>query len=343
MCAQSQKNQYILNLTRCCTQNCEICAVDALYAPSVSQCADLAHKEQNAGRELNIVQWCSIVDKLLAADPTIELDLSGGDCLALPWVCHRLIPYILDRVHDRGQVSVTSTADSLSIWLKELAGSSTEKRPGTVHITYDGNRSYSYTNLQLSHDIRELDIDVHAECPLTFENCTSKVVHEIYEAVREAEIQELLLMRFFPVGRGSNPNCGRSVEPSGDSYRQTLEEFLKLAEQDSGGPKIKIQCALRGFLSPSKGCVPCKMGNSTWCIMPNGTLLICPWAYGTDGNPLDSTFAAGNLLNESLNACQSKASVLRGDLRHRFPGKCRVRAFAAQAQLKANTLLSTAA
>ena len=43
---------FILSLTRCCTQNCTFCAVDALYCHSVNGCRDRAYTEQLIGREL---------------------------------------------------------------------------------------------------------------------------------------------------------------------------------------------------------------------------------------------------------------------------------------------------
>ena len=93
--------KYILSLTRCCTYNCEFCAVDAHYNDSVSGCAALAAKEREAGGELGPAQWCDIVAKILRSNPNAEFDLSGGDCLALPWVYQELIPFINEKTHNK--------------------------------------------------------------------------------------------------------------------------------------------------------------------------------------------------------------------------------------------------
>ena len=60
--------KFILSLTRCCTQNCIFCAVDALNCESVIGCRDRSYTEQLLGRELTPAQWCSVIDKLIAKD-----------------------------------------------------------------------------------------------------------------------------------------------------------------------------------------------------------------------------------------------------------------------------------
>ncbi|MFA6449251.1 MAG: hypothetical protein WCX65_07290 [bacterium] len=321
------KMQYILNLTRCCTQDCEFCAVDALYSPSIEGCIELAHAEQLAGRELTPDQWCSVVEKLLSIDPTAEFDLSGGDCLALPWVSKQFIPFIMERVQSRQQVSVTSTATPLQSWLVETRAISRDKIPGVVHLTFDGYRPYSFDNIRLSSQIRELGTDIHVECPLNVENCDIEKVRKIYDAVEDAQVSELLLMRFFPTGRGVDKNGLGGLEPSDDTYRSAIAEFYRLDKQHQNGPAIKVQCALKQFTPQWTGFSPCKMGNTTWCVMPNGTLLICPWAYGMNGSPLSNDFVAGNILHDDYETCFSMARVLRDAMSCKYPRECRIHAF----------------
>jgi len=267
--------------------------------------------------------------------------------MALPWVAEILLPFVLRRVHHRDQVSVTATANSLRLWLEAVARTPEWLRPGAVHITYDGCRQYSFDNMALVPDMQRLGMDVHAECPITVENCGQDAVKSIYAAVKEAHITELLLMGFFPVGRGGDKLGLDGLEPSPSQYRQAIAQFLGLAAQDENSPKIKVQCTLKAYLPNNDGRTFCKMGRKTWCVMPDGCLLTCPWAYGTGGRPLNRDFVAGNLLRDSVTDCLSTASERRHALWCRFPGECVVRAFVGQQThgfpppLVATTLMQT--
>ncbi len=327
--------QYIFTLTRCCTQNCDFCAVDALYCPTVAGCAERAHKEQLSGRELSPEQWCTVVEKILAIDSFAEFDLSGGDCLSLPWVSQKLIPYILQRVHNRTQLSVTSTADSLVAWLDNINESCLSTMPGAVHVTFDGYRQYSFDNIRLASQVRRLGMEFHIECPLTEGNCSLDKVHDIYYALKDAEVREILLMRFFPVGRGAEENGHYEMEPSTGMYQTAIAEFYRLAAKYPNGPIIKVQCALKEFEPERLMTVPCKMGDSTWCVMPNGILLICPWAYGMNGRPLDGSFVAGNIFDCDYEICRSKGRDLRDALRKKYSRKCRILAFIEDSRYRA--------
>ena len=334
---KSKHIQCILTLTRCCTHDCDFCAVDALYSPSIAGCADRAYTEQLVGRELTSDQWCSVVRKLLAIDPYAEFDLSGGDCLSLPWVSRQLIPFILERVQSRKQVSVTSTADSLQAWLDDTHASCPDKMPSAVHVTFDGYRQYSFDNIRIASQVRELGMDIHVECPLTVGNCDLDKVQEIYYTVKDVHVSELLLMLFFPVGRGADKHGLSGLEPSADMYRAAIAEFFRLAAKYPDGPIIKVQCALKEFEPEGTGAAHCKMGDATWCVMPNGILLICPWAYGKNGRALDDAFVAGNVLHSDFGECRSMARGLRDSLRHKYPRECRIRAFIADSNDRTRT------
>jgi len=315
---------FILSLTRCCTQNCTFCAVDALYCHSITGCRDRAYTEQLIGRELTPDQWCSVIDKLITANPYAEFDLSGGDCLALPWVYLQLIPHILERVQTRKQISVTSTATSIQTYFEETHNISSAQRPGAMHVTFDGCREYSFENIRLAAKINEFEMDLHVECPLTVENCTPSKIQEIFLTAKNAHVSEILLMRYFPVGRGSQLYGLDGLNPSPNMYRFAIHMFLQLASQHPDGPTIKVQCALKQFSNQQTGVAQCKMGDGTWCVMPNGALLICPWAYGLEGNPLDDTFVAGNILRDEYGECRSRAQDLRATLHRKYPMECRV-------------------
>lgn len=323
-------NKCILTLTRCCTQNCDFCAVDAIAPLSeincLRDCAANAVKEQEIGHELTFDQWQKVIDNLLLIDENMEFDLSGGDCLALPWVRNKFMPFLLEKVGDNKRVSITATAVSLRAWLDEIRKTNMPFLPGNIHITYDGYRPYSFDNLALVNPLREIGVDVHAECPLTVDNCSHTMVERIYKEMLDYQISEVLLMRFFPVGRGAKSGQSNPWEPTSSQYIDAIAEFQRLSKMHPHGPKVKLQCALKEYTLESRGYALCKMGKSTWCVMPNGDVLICPWAYGMNGNALDPSFVAGNALDSPEFIVKQSSLLIHAQYKE-APGKCKVLKF----------------
>lgn len=315
-------SNYVLTLTRSCSQKCDFCAVDA-YGDSIEDCIQLAGKKQKIGEELTVEQWLKVVDKILADDPHTRFDLSGGDCLLLPWVRHEFIPSLMKRVK-KEQVSITATAESIELWMEELQYQNHDNLPGTIHLTYDGVRDYSFKNMELAKKLIKKGFDIHFECPLTKENCIEKNIRNIFSEVLAAGVSEILLMRYFPVGRGANAEEVIKNQPTDKMYELAIREFKKYELLYKKKLKLKVQCSLKYFDKESPVTNACKMGKTTWCVMPNGDLLICPWAYGLGGKPLHSSLITGNLLKQSINECHKIGLLRRQALNHDFPNKCKI-------------------
>ncbi len=198
-------------------------------------------------------------------------------------------------------------------------------RPTSVHVTYDGSREYGEDNLALFTLIKACDMEIHVECPISVENF--KNAEFVYNRLMKAGVSEITLIRYFPTGRGSD--IAEHMEPSADAYKLAIASYLSLCSINPDGPLIKLQCALKSFHPDSNGTTPCKMGGDSLCIMPNGTLLSCPWAYGMNGKHLSQNFVAGNLATESFNVCFERIPRLSEALRKQYPTECRVCAFVA--------------
>lgn len=220
--SKPKAHKFILTLTRLCSVDCAMCCVDAIHFKNEAECDATWQEEWQWGRQLSAVQWMTIVRKIVAFDPHAEFDLSGGDCLALPVIRQHLIPAIVRSVRHPKQVAVTSTATSIQRYLDELAVDSTLPRPGAIHITYDGVRDYSFENMRLVSAIGAQGMAVHVECPLTRDNCNHAVIQNIYDECVSNKIEEILLMRFMPVGRGEDTH---SVEPSPEAYTMAISTF----------------------------------------------------------------------------------------------------------------------
>lgn len=295
----------IFNITRCCTERCAHCAVSAVYGNSVEKCAGLARQETEAGREVGVEHWKQFAEAVLRQAPGTKFDLSGGDCLALPWVRHDFIPWLVAKA-GADKVAVTAPAASLDLWLREIQLSPDYPCPGSVHFTLDGHSAYSQQNLSLSNNIQELGMEVHAECPVTQGNIETDTITSLYRSAANAGVSEITLIRFFPVGRGAR--ASKTQEPTPQQYMDALQTWK--ATETPHGPKVKVQCALKPFLSPANAGA-CKIGPSAWCVMPQGTILSCPWAYGNDGQPLHPDFVIGDIRHASVPELQRFSDISR--------------------------------
>jgi len=311
----------IFNLTRCCTEACGHCAVSALYGKGVEGCSRRAFDETKAGRELGRNGWMLAVDKLLDGLPEVDIDLSGGDCLALPWVRHDFLPWLLGRL-PANNVAVTAPATSLDVWLKELAGEPNSLRPGSVHITLDGHSCYSRENLALAQRVMDQGMDLHAECPISLENIAESTIRATYTAATIAGVSGITLIRFFPVGRGAHAS-GRK-EPTERQYTDAIHTWKRV--ETSEGPRVKLQCSLRAFSEPCSDA--CKMGPAAWCAMPDGTMLACPWAYGPGGSALHSDLVIGDIRTSSVGALLAASEIARKRAFSRCGASCPVMGYA---------------
>ncbi len=312
---------YILTLTRGCAQTCTFCAVDA-YGGSIEKCIEMNNKMIKINKEMSCNEWLRVVDKILTKNENAHFDLSGGDCLIIPAIRNNFIPELMKRVKPE-QVSITATADSLRIWIQELKLKHQNILPKSIHITYDGIRSYSFDNISLVKNLKNLGFDVHIECPLTIDNTSSECIKSIFKVAMENQISEILLMRYYPVGRGAVLNTVKINEPNSETYKKSINLYRELEELYQYKTRVKVQCSLKSFDELS-GIYRCKIGDSTWCVMPNGNLLICPWAYGKQGNYLDPSFYAGNLLYESMEMCMENANIKRRNLIQMFLSECKI-------------------
>lgn len=325
-CASSQRigvrtteqPSIILNLTRCCTEECRHCAVSAIYGQGVTKCAQLAARQVRAGRELGVEEWTKAIDRLMRDAPSAKFDLSGGDCLALPWVRQTLVPWMVKRSRP-DQVAITAPAASLKVWLDEIERSRSHALPGSVHFTLDGHSRYSNENLSTAQQIRRYGMDVHAECPISTANTSEKAITRIYRSAATAGISEITLIRYFPVGRGYR--SGARLEPQPEQYQAAARMWQAI--QTDKGPRVKLQCSLKTQVD-GRMSHHCKLGPRAWCAMPDGTMLSCPWAYGEGGKPLHPDFVIGNITTSSFSDLCHSSAVSRGRVYAGGNGDCGV-------------------
>ncbi|AWN81772.1 radical SAM/SPASM domain-containing protein [Candidatus Cardinium hertigii] len=354
-----QKIDIIWNTTLLCMWDCPICCVDAVHVRSKGDNIYIASKgltkidvipkrkelsifdqaltfRQTQGLELNLKEKLTILAHLSAFDS--KIDFSGGDPMALS----ENLEVIKEASKMFGRNNITMTATGAG--LARVDPSKIIDFIGELNITYDRASSiinqerpkqYATSNLVWGRKYKELGMKIRAEIPLTSDNLNDEAaLKKLYVHLHEANIDTLLVMRFFSVGRGHNLT---ETTPTPKQYRQAINIF-KLLEKEYGYPKIKLQCALKFFDDDYKDTLkinPCDAVRTSFGLMPDETLLASPWAINNRGKPLDDVWILGNLLKEPLESilAQEKAKVFLRRQNENF-GQCKIHAFLASRKEK---------
>ncbi|MFA8324111.1 radical SAM/SPASM domain-containing protein [Burkholderia ubonensis] len=346
-----KKVDLIYNTTLVCPWDCEICCVDAVHVQKrgselhmhsrglgVSEVFPLDSRYPNIyaqaaairsgrGQELDLAGKKLLIDNLRDFDARI--DISGGDALTLPENLE-LLRYAAEKL-GRDNVTLTVTgAGSAKVPTALISPHISE-----YNFTFDAesladvaNRpdGYALGNLKRARDFIAAGCKTRAELPLTTDILADEHLQRLYQVLHDEGVSKLLLMRLFPVGRGV---VARSKVPTRDQYLRAID-VLKRMEARLGGPVVKLQCAMKHLLPGSYDAErnPCDLVHESFGIMPDGTLLSSPWAYGLDGQPLGREWVLGNLAQNTLQELLSTnlAERYRRNLDANF-GHCKIFAY----------------
>lgn len=344
------KVDIIWNATLICPWDCKNCCVDAVHvAPHGSSVSirsnslekhEVIHRysanraspfeiaakhRQSQGLELTYEEKLKILENLEGFDP--KIDFSGGDVLILEENLE--VMRIAAERFGKQRITLTSTGAALSRYTPEQVA----PYIGELNFTYDSSSlhknthrpdGYARGNLQKASQFAASGVQVRAECPLSVHNISDANLRQLYLDLHEAQIQKLLLMRLFPVGRGL---LVAEDIPSENQYKRAVN-VLREMEAQLGFPKLKLQCALRHFDDPFASRNPCDMVSESFGLMADGTLLASPWAINSNGKPLDDVWILGNLAEESLKTilASEKVKQIKSRLSENF-GHCKIQAF----------------
>jgi MoaA/NifB/PqqE/SkfB family radical SAM enzyme len=324
-----KKVDIIWNITLVCMWDCAECCVAAVHVARrgdkiVMRSEDLTKVEeiafdrtkgtsfdqaiawrQHRHRELTLEQKLGVLNHLEGYLP--KIDFSGGDPLSSKETM--VVMEAASQRFGKSQITLTATGAGLA------RSSPGEIIPliGELNFTYDGefeymgdnpslqdhrNRPEQYApgNLKKATQFALAGVRTRAECPLTAQNLDDNTLRTIYLKLHDAGIDKLLLMRLFPVGRGT---LKASDIPTPGQYRRAIE-LLRELEAQYGNPQLKLQCALRFFDNQSRAENPCDLVRESFGLMANGTLLSSPWAVNQHGNPLNEAWVLGNLATTPL-------------------------------------------
>lgn len=337
----------IWNHTYICTQDCDDCCVSAVHVEREDgdlrlrdflftdmripgQAGETKYQTaqrhlQKLGRELSFDGKLKVIDHLTGFD--CRIDFSGGDALVTPEGIE-LLEMLVARI-GRQNVTLTITGAGLerasiarvAAMISELNFTFNAASPADA-FTRPSN--YAAMNLQLAKRFQQLGVRVRAECPLTNVTAEPEHLERLYRTLADAEIDTLLVMRQFNVGRGT---VRPEVIPTKAEYLEAIRTLRRL-EAAGNGPRIKLQCALRHLEGTAPGAPnPCDLGVRSYGLMPDGTLLASPWAYSKSGKPLDESWVMGNLAQTPLGAIlrSPKAQLIMRRADENF-GTCKVHA-----------------
>ena len=316
------KVDIIFNSTLVCPWDCAVCCVDAVHvqrrdgqlimrsqglskteshplSPNISPYIQAIKLRQKRGEELTLEGKRRILDHLEGF--TAKIDVSGGDAL----VSEENFQFLKDASKKLGKhnVTLTVTGGGSSHYSAEVL----YPLIGEFNFTFDAASlddvahrpsGYALGNLKKAAAFAALGCSTRAELPLTRPILTREHLVRLYMLLHQHGIKKLLLMRLFPVGRGS---LLQSEIPTRDEYQKAIDILLEL-EQTFGAPELRLQCALK-HLVPSfnkKGSNPCDLIQESYGLMADGTLLASPWAINSHGKPLHPAWILGNLAQEPL-------------------------------------------
>lgn len=321
--SKRRKIDLIYNTTLVCPWDCAVCCVDAVHVQKRGSKVEIrsdglanhlsipidrkqgsiydqaALHRQSMGKELTLEKKLKVIDHLDGFDA--KIDISGGDALAVT-ENYELLKYASKRL---GKSNVTLTVTGAGS--ARFPASEIGLYIGEYNFTFDAEslsdvalrpQGYAAGNLKKAIAFVKHGVPTRAEVPLSRAILNEDHLTRLYETLNAAKISKVLIMRLFPVGRGTL--LAHEI-PAAEEYRAAIEHLLAL-EKKYGEPRVKVQCALKHLIGglASSGGNPCDLVVESFGLMADGTLLASPWAIGENGNPLGEEWILGNLAKETL-------------------------------------------
>jgi MoaA/NifB/PqqE/SkfB family radical SAM enzyme len=340
------KVDIIWNITRVCPWDCAQCCVDAYHVTrdgdtvsvrhsglaetitlsgvGTKQTFDAAAAEMvRRGLELSLEDKLRVVDALAGYDA--DIDFSGGD----PLVVSENLDVIrhASQKFGRENVSITATGAGMAQYRADVLAPYIHM----IEFTYDnlGERDdtgrpkgYNASNLRKAREFKRYGCASKAQTPLTPFNMDPAVLSRVYLDLHEAEIDSMLLMRTFPVGRAAD--LTRFHVPSRDDYRRAIGIVRELQAR-YGAPRVRLQCALKHVDPAGEGeGNPCDLLHESFGITNDGKLQLSAWAWDQRGRPLPE-WIIGDLTKDAMRdiLASPRVAAIRARLDDNF-GHCKI-------------------
>ena len=321
-----KKLDIIWNITLVCPWDCEFCCTDAVHVsekygniivrehslskstvvnkklrerfkelyPNIEPTIfDLALLDrQNNGLELNLKSKLNVLKNLEGNN--VSIDFAGGD----PLSCYEnyLVIKAASKKFGKKNISITSTG----YFVKKYGIENLANIIGEYEFTYDEIHSntpctrpkgYNSSNIKIAEKFSEFGVRTKAQLPLHSGNIEQKNISSIYKELNARKIDELLIMRTFPVGRGIKYLQENNLNKE-DIYK-AINSFINAEKK--GQTKIRLQCALKHLFDSKTDENPCDMMRESFGINFRGELLLSAWANNEKGLPLSDEFVLGSI------------------------------------------------
>jgi MoaA/NifB/PqqE/SkfB family radical SAM enzyme len=252
---------------------------------------------QNNGLELSLENKLNILKNLEGND--VSIDFAGGD----PLSCYEnyLVIEAASKRFGKENISITSTG----YFVKKYGVENLAKIIGEYEFTYDEihnktpctrPKGYNSSNIKIAEKFSELGVRTKAQLPLHSGNIEQNNINFIYQELNEKKIDELLIMRTFPVGRGI-----KYLEKNSLNKKDICEAINGFMEAEkTGKTKIRLQCALKHLFDSKTNENPCDMMHESFGINFRGELLLSAWANNEKGLPLSDEFVLGSIFDMSF-------------------------------------------
>ncbi|BCE02847.1 hypothetical protein [Marinicellulosiphila megalodicopiae] len=320
----------IWNITLICPWDCEFCCTDAVHVSQEKNSIiarehslkktsiitnDLSEKfkalypniepsifdltlidRQEKGIELALEEKINILKNIEGYD--VKIDFAGGD----PLSCYENFLLIQEASKRFGKenISITSTG----YFIKKYGIEKLANIIGEYEFTYDEvhktqpctrPKGYNSSNIKIASQFSKFGVKTKAQLPLHEGNLDNNSIQKIYNTLKQYNIDELLIMRTFPVGRGINYLSNNKIDKK--TIKSAITNFKKL--EDKKNTRIRLQCALKHLIEPTPD-NPCDMLRESFGINFRGDLLLSAWANNEHGLPLHDSFILGRIHKESF-------------------------------------------
>lgn len=290
---ENKRLSIIWNLTQRCLWNCAFCCVDAKKEKGF----DLFNKDRNPDFSLTMELTYNQKKKIIAEmNPDIyRIDFSGGELFLDP-LNTDLILFASDHL---GSENIgISTSGAL---ITEEIASKLQGRVSDVEVTMDvppfkyykyrpiGYHEYAEKGLKM---LKKYNIHTGIQTVLTPENSDRDSLIAMMEWAETTGIDEWSLLKFIPVGRGTQ---FEELSMSNDDYAKIVDTVREISQ----GSSVEISFQ---YLLPNhdKHTEDCRAVKKSIGILPNGNVISCFWALGKNMTVIDDTFNLGSVVTHSI-------------------------------------------
>lgn len=306
----------IWNAVLPCDFGCSICCLNAWH---IRPCEYRTYERTlvGSGKQLSLQGMLLLIDQITEMKGRKGLDISGGNPAFLLRTAQPLFKAIRDQI-GRENVSFSVPGSLIAPKDAEFIASFAS----AVEVTVDGwpgvidpTRHPCMTRIAVNalkmfrkYNVRKVSSTVIKSGIST----SKKYLAKLADFLKSTNaVDEWEWLRYLPVGRGAN-QVSYILKP--DELPTIAASYESLSDEYSDRFEIKLQHSLLNMFRQFSGRedARCKaMKNETLGILPDGTVLSCPWLLDAYGRPISPEFKLGKAPSEALSDIVRRGKRIR--------------------------------